>query len=116
MIFSSVVFVYSSQATRENFESIIKKLDHVKFSPVTIENTKTIETGLSDCHKMTVTILKTVFKKLPPKIVSYRNYKKFSHKIFRNEVIEKLGEKDTDEINYEQFENIIMEFLNVHAL
>ena len=52
---------------------------------------------------MTVTVLKTVFKKLPPKIVSYRNYKHFPNQIFRNEIIEKLGEKKINEINYEQF-------------
>ena len=31
-------------------------------------NTTVIETGLSDLHKMTVTVLKTYFKKVPPKI------------------------------------------------
>ena len=49
---------------------------------------------------MTVTVLKTIFTKLPPKTVSYRDYKHFSHQIFRNEVIEKLAEKEIIEINY----------------
>ena len=35
-----------------------------------------IETGLSDFHKMTVTVLKTTFPKVKPKIILYRNYKK----------------------------------------
>ena len=83
--------------------------------PRSFQNTRIIETGLSDFHKMTVTVLKTIFTKLPPKTVSYRDYKHFSHQIFRNEVIEKLAEKEIIEINYEHFENIIIQCLNLHA-
>ena len=43
------------------------------------QNTRTIETGLSDFHKMTVTVMKTNFKKHPAKVISYRHYKGFSH-------------------------------------
>jgi len=57
--------------------------------PRSFQNTRTIETGLSDFHKMTVTVLKTIFKKLPPKSVSYRDYNHFSHQIFRDDVTEK---------------------------
>ena len=32
-------------------------------------------TGLSDCHKLIVNILRTSFQKLPPKFVIYRNHK-----------------------------------------
>ena len=32
-------------------------------------------TGLSDCHKLIVSILRTSFQKLPPKFVIYRNQK-----------------------------------------
>ena len=41
-----------------------------------------IETGLSDIHKMTITVLKMQFRKLEPKVVSYRNYKNFSNDVF----------------------------------
>ena len=41
-----------------------------------------IETGLSDFHKMTITILKMWFCKLEPKVVSYRNYEFFSNDTF----------------------------------
>ena len=30
----------------------------------------TIETGLSDYHKMTITVMKSVFKKLPPHLMT----------------------------------------------
>ena len=50
------------------------------------QNTVVIETGLSDCHKMTLTVLKSDFKKQPPKIISYRDFKAFSNEHFRTEL------------------------------
>ena len=38
-------------------------------------HSKSIETGFSDHHHMIYTILKTTFIKLPPKKVTYRDYK-----------------------------------------
>ena len=40
-------------------------------------NTSIINTGLSDCHKMVVTVLRKTFQQAEPKVVSYRDYKKF---------------------------------------
>ena len=40
------------------------------------------ETGLSDCHKLVCSILRASFKKLPPKIVKYRDQKHFDQKRF----------------------------------
>ena len=34
-------------------------------------------TGLSDCHKLVLTVLKTTFSKNKPKKLFYRDYKKF---------------------------------------
>ena len=42
------------------------------------QNSTTIETGLPDHHKMTVTVLKTYFKKRDPVKISYRSYKHFN--------------------------------------
>ena len=41
-----------------------------------------IETGLSDFHRMTISVLKMHFRKLPPKIISYRDFKKFDNERF----------------------------------
>ena len=38
-----------------------------------------IETELSDCHKMTVTVLNMCIKKKPRRCVNYRCYKNFKH-------------------------------------
>ena len=42
------------------------------------QNTNDIETGLSDFHKMVITIIKITFCKFKPKIRNYRKYKNFS--------------------------------------
>ena len=39
------------------------------------QNINVFETGLSDFHKMAVSVLKSNFPKQKPNIVSYRNYK-----------------------------------------
>ena len=49
-----------------------------------------IETGLSDFHKMTVTVMKTTFEKLKPNIIHYRDYRKFSNDKFRENLISRL--------------------------
>ena len=50
------------------------------------QNTIAVETGLSDHHKMVITVLKTTFKKAPPKLILYRNYKNFLQDHFRREL------------------------------
>ena len=41
--------------------------------------THTVETGISDFHKMIVTVMKTYYKKQKPKTIQCRNYKHFSY-------------------------------------
>ena len=57
-------------------------------------NSDTLETGLSDFHKLTVTVLKTFFKKQSPKVISYRNYKNFSNDLFRIDLINEITSND----------------------
>ena len=40
------------------------------------ESTLTIETGLSDFHKLIVTVVKVKHEKVPPKIIQYKNFEK----------------------------------------
>ena len=47
--------------------------------PRSFQSTCVIETGLSDFHRMTVSVLKSHFCKLPPKIVTYRDFKRFEN-------------------------------------
>ena len=41
---------------------------------------------------MVVTIMKTSFRKLKPKIINYRKYKNFSNYIFRDSLLEELSQ------------------------
>ena len=53
-------------------------------------NSDSLETGLSDFHKLIVTVLKTFFKKQSSKIISYRNHKNFSNDLFRTDLINEI--------------------------
>ena len=75
------------------------------------QNTTVISTGLSDCHKMPVTVLKTTFDKVKPKEIMYRNYKNFEEIKFREELRNTLSGC----ITYKEFENIFMKVLQQHA-
>ena len=59
-------------------------------NPNSFQNSGVIETGLSDFHKMTVTVMKTTFEKLKPNIIHYRDYRKFSNDKFRENLISRL--------------------------
>ena len=60
-------------------------------NPNSFQNSGVIETGLSDFHKMTVTVMKTTFEKLKPNIIHYRDYRKFSNNKFRENLISHLS-------------------------
>ena len=68
------------------------------------QNSSVIETGLSDFHKLVVTVMKTTFKKSNPKMITYRSYKSFSNDRFR----EALQQIECNENNcYSRFGNFI---------
>ena len=78
--------------------------------PRSFQNTCLYETGLSDFHKLVVTILRTSFEPLPPKIIKYRNYKNFDEDEFRFLFKKRLNDFNTDDITVDIFK---MTFLNV---
>ena len=74
---------------------------------------KTIETGLSDFHKMVVSIFKTSLKNQKPKIVTYRDYKRFDNEKFRESLITYLS--TSKNISYDAFENLVLQTLDKMA-
>ena len=46
--------------------------------PKNFQKSSTLETGLSDFHKMVLTVFKSEAPNLTPKVVSYRKYKHFN--------------------------------------
>ena len=51
--------------------------------PLCFQHTNIIETGLSDFHKLTLTILRSKFQMQPPKILHYRCYRGFNIHFFK---------------------------------
>ena len=79
------------------------------------QSTKVVETGLSDFHKMTLTVLKTTFRKNPPKVISYRNYKKYSQVKFRNELEYTFAINDIINASNDEFVKLFLTIFNKYA-
>ena len=76
------------------------------------QNTKAISTGLSDFHKMVISVLKHTFHRPAPKELVYRDSKNFDRVIFKSELEDKLNQQINE---YKYFEQIFLEILNIHA-
>ena len=76
-------------------------------------NTSVIGNGISDFHKMAVTIMRSYYPQSIPNIVHYRNYSKFNSDYFRNDL--KAGLKNVKDLGYHSFEYICGTTLNMHA-
>ena len=77
------------------------------------QHTKVIETGISDHHKMTITMFKSKFQKAKPNIITYRDYKNFDRDLFRKQLSERFSVHD--EIQYKCFDEIYINILDRHA-
>ena len=77
------------------------------------EDSKTIETGLSDCHKMTVTVMKKFYKKLEPIEIEYHDYSTFNGENFRTDLKRKLD--SCVDLSIENFKIIFDETFSSHA-
>ena len=80
-----------------------------------VQQTTTVETGLSDFHKMVVSVLKTTFPKHGPTVINYRNYKNFNEIVFRNDLRDELGKIEPFNLNYTSFETTFNILLDKHA-
>ena len=73
------------------------------------------ETGISDFHKLTTTILKQYFPKPKPKIVNYRGSINFRNDEFRAELDKEILKYDINNIKYQHPLNIFIKTLNKHT-
>ena len=80
-----------------------------------MQKTTTVETGLSDFHKMVVTVLKTTFPKQGPIVINYRNYKKYDENVFKSDLRQELQKIDPSNLNYSSFETAFDRVLDKHA-
>ena len=77
------------------------------------QNTTTIAIGLSDFHKMAVTVIKTPFPEDKPKVIQYRDYKHFLLENFHIEL--KISLQNEIVETYAKFEKIFLESFDKHA-
>ena len=86
-------------------------------------HTNTLELGVSDFHKMSLTILKSHVARLKPKIIKYRSYKKFNEDNFLKELDENFKKNfsytyehciSSDDI-YNNFVDILSKTIDKHA-
>ena len=78
-------------------------------------NSTAIETGLSDHHKMIITVLNGNLNKKDPIILNYRSYKNFDEDSFREQLANDLLIFDYGDMDYDKFKKAFIDILNLHA-
>ena len=69
------------------------------------KNSRTREIGLSDHHKLLISVLTTYFKKKEPVTINHRSYKNFDENIFRNDLFRNLQNCDSNSLQYDEFKS-----------
>ena len=87
----------------------------LKNSPRIFQGSCVMETGLSDFHRMTVTIMTAIFPRLPPKIRTSRNYNKFYNLNFRETLVKDLSLTNAWNNDISNFIDICMRSLEKHV-
>ena len=82
-------------------------------SPLNFQHTSTYSTGLSDFHKLVLTVMKTTIPKNKPREIIYRDYKKFDCSKFNQELENKFVNKDIASLK--DFTEEFLDVLNKNA-
>ena len=81
------------------------------------QNSVTVQTGLSDFHKMTLIVINVFYKKQKTNIVTYWNYKNFSNEAFmldvKNSIIQITSENN--DLEFDRFKTALDEAIQRHA-
>ena len=92
-------------------------LNHVfANSPYSFESRSVIAKGFSYFYKIITVVKKISFQKLQPKREKYRNYKAFSNKVYREDLISKLPNEKLNWETMDKFLGICIDALDQHAL
>ena len=77
--------------------------------PRSFQGTKAIETGLSDFHKMSLTIMKVFYKKQKANVIRYSSYRNFDNEAFIDELQVAFSDRynDTENLSFSTFKNVI---------
>ena len=79
------------------------------------QQTRAIEKGISDFHKMVVTVMKTHYKKQKPKTIQYRNYKHFHQQSFNFQLNSELLKIDITNAELKELKEVFFKVLDKHA-
>ena len=71
-------------------------------SPKNFQNTSVVTTGLSDFHKMVITVINFSFQKTKPREIVYRDYKAFDNENYENDL--KISMTSNEVSTYSSFE------------
>ena len=85
--------------------------------PKNLQNSTVIETGLSDFHKMSLTVMKVFYKKPRLKTVRYRIYHNFDKELFINEVKNSIEQEycQNQSLEFGSFKKKVDKILQKHA-
>ena len=77
----------------------------------------TLETGLSDFHKMTLTVMKVFYKKQKPTINTYRSYKIFSNEVFIADFQKRISQaaSENSDFEFDLFKAVLNEAIQKYA-
>ena len=78
--------------------------------PTCFQNSVTLEAGLSDFHKMTLTVMKVFYQKRPT-IITYRSYKNYSNDVFMADVQNRIRKiiSENNDLEFDLFKAILNE-------
>ena len=83
------------------------------------KNSETIETGLSDFHKLVMTSFRSTYERLRPTNIQCRTYKKFSEANFLKDITDAPFDKclkiRDSEAAYDNFKDTFLSITNKHA-
>ena len=85
--------------------------------PLSFQNSCVVETGLSDFHRMILTVTKMTFQKLKPRVTNYRDYKHFNNESFRDDLLSGISNShlEFDNNSFDEFFNMRRSTLDQHA-
>ena len=79
------------------------------------QSTLNVESGLSDFHKMTITVMKCEYKKQPSKVIFYRDFKNYSNDKFRYDLEDVLPTCNINQISHDEFTSKFNSVFDKHA-
>ena len=81
------------------------------------QNSVALETGLSDFHKMTLTVMKVFYKKQKPTIITCLSYKNVSNEVFMVDVQNRISQvtSENNDLEFDIFNAVFNEAIQKEA-